>query len=256
LWHVPGRRGGDKLPATALAPDVEAATVKSLAMSVLLACALGWPSASPARGASGADLDAQVIGSESFLAAHPDLRHRQLGMKAFLKGDARKALEHFRRAARYADKPSQGMVGELLWEGRGAAADRALAHAWLAVAAERRYEVLERQRDRYWSQLDAGERERARAHAAQLMAEFGDAVAQPRLEAVLRRARSQVTGSRTGATGSLQVIVPGPGGDIRLDGSQFYQDKFWDPEQYWAWQGETWRDARKPQVDVQPLQPR
>jgi uncharacterized protein len=230
--------------------------VKSRVSSVLLACALACAAPALARGPSGADIESQVLGSESFLAAHPDLRYRQLGMKAYLKGDARKAMEHFRRAARYADKPSQGMVGELLWEGRGVAADRALAHAWLAVAAERRYEVLESQRDRYWSQLDAGERERARAHAARLMAEFGDAVAQPRLEAVLRRARSQVTGSRTGASGSLQIILPGPGGDIHVDGSQFYQDKFWDPKEYWAWQGETWRDARKPQVDVQPLQPR
>ena len=224
-----------------------------LATPFLLACVLA--STALARGSSGADIDARVMGSESFLAAHPDLRYRQLGMKAYLKGDARKALEHFRRAARYADKPSQGMVGELLWEGRGVAADRALAHAWLAVAAERRYEVLEAQRDRYWSQLGVAERERARAHALQLMAEFGDAVAQPRLEAVLRRARSQVTGSRTGASGSLQVILPGPGGDIHVDGSQFYQDKFWDPKQYWAWQAETWRDVRTPQVDVKPLKP-
>lgn len=209
-----------------------------------------------AQDAPPTSVDAQVMGSASFLDGHPDLRYRGLGMKAYRAGDMRRAMEHFKRAARYADKPSQGMVGELLWNGQGVAADRALAHAWLAVAAERDFKVLRRQRDRYWSALAPAERERARSLAAGLHAEYGDAVAQPRLEAVLRRARASVTGSRTGMTGSLQVIIPGPGGDIRLDGSQFYQDKFWKPEAYWAWQAETWKDPPTPKVDVGPLERR
>ena len=221
---------------------------------VMLALALAGVAPAFAQDVTPDSVDAQVVGSASFLAGHPDLRYRGLGMKAYRAGDMRKAMEHFKRAARYADKPSQGMVGELLWNGQGVAADRALAQAWLAVAAERDFKVLRLQRDRYWRELGPAERERARRLAEALHAEYGDAVAQPRLEAVLRRARTSVTGSRTGMTGSLQVIIPGPGGDIRLDGSQFYQDKFWKPQEYWAWQADTWKDPPTPKVDVGPLQ--
>lgn len=58
-------------------------------------------------------VDAQIMSSDAFLGSHPDLRHRLAGLKAFQANDYAKALTHFRRASRYGDKPSQGMVAEM-----------------------------------------------------------------------------------------------------------------------------------------------
>lgn len=224
----------------------------------LLALAIVFAAPQPAqaepRSPASPSVEAIVVGSDSFLAAHPDIRYRLLGLKAYEAGRFAKALEHFKRAARYADKPSQGMVAELLWSGQGTAQDRPLAHAWMELAAERGFKVMLAQRDRYWAALSEPERARARRLHADVRADYADAVAQPRLERVLRRARAATTGSRTGATGSVQIILPGPGGDVRLDGSQFYQDKFWEPAKYWAWQAQEWKDPPKGRVEVGPLQ--
>ena len=132
--------------------------------------------------------------------------------------------------------------------------NRPLAYAWMDLAAERQFELMLVHRERYWRQLDPAQQREAVQVGRPLYVEYGDRVAKPRLERVLRRARAATTGSRTGAVGALTIIVPGPAGDIRLDGSQFYQDKFWQPEAYWAWQAEEWRKAPQGRVDVGPLQ--
>lgn len=199
-------------------------------------------------------VDTQVTRSSGFLYAHPDLRFRVAGQRAWEAGDYARAMSLFKQGARFADKPSQGMIGELLWNGQGAPADRPLAQAWMRVAAERGYAVMVINRDRYWREMSAQERARADALAPALLAEFGDAVAKPRLEWRLRRARNSATGSRLGSVGSgMQVLLPGPSGTITLDGSQFFQQKFWDPKAYWAWQAETWQALPKGQVRVGPL---
>ena len=103
-------------------------------------------------------LDGEVIGSEAFLGAHPDLKYRLLGLQHYGKGDWARALEDFRRAARYGDKPAQGMIGEMHWNGEGVAVDRALAYAWMDIAAERAYPLLLAKREHYWAELDESER--------------------------------------------------------------------------------------------------
>ena len=62
-----------------------------------------------------------------FLTHHPDMKYRLLGMDAYRNKRYEDAMRFFRRASFYADKPSQGMVAEMLWNGEGAPRDPAPA---------------------------------------------------------------------------------------------------------------------------------
>ena len=82
-------------------------------------------------------------------------------------------------------------------------------------------------------------------------ARYGDDAASPRLATVLRRERGKQTGSRTGFTGSLKILVPGPGGEmLQIDGSDYYDKRYWDPREYRAWHDSVWTKPRTGRVDV------
>ncbi len=133
--------------------------------------------------------------------------------------------------------------------------DRALAYAWMDLASERAYKDLLARREGYWNALSEVERERALQQGASIYAEYGDDVAKPRIEAVLRRARSKTTGSRLGAVGALRIqISDGAGGMMEVDGSQYYASKYWKPEEYFTWQEKTWVDLPRGQVEVGELE--
>ena len=179
--------------------------------------------------------------TDGFLRYHPDIKHRLEGLKQLDEGRPAEAFGEFKRAARFADKVSQAMVAELLWAGSVDGADRAEAYAWMDLAAERGYEVFVAKREQYWAALDASERERALEVGQQVYAEFGDEAAKPRLETLLKRGRWAMTGSRVGFKGALEIQVPGPGGQwISISGEEYYDDKLWKPEKYFAWQDRTW----------------
>lgn len=226
---------------------------------LVLACLLGivsvggfaWP------GAQAQSVDEElVLNSDGFLAAHPDLDNRRRGMEAYEAGRHGQALTYFRRAARHADKPSQAMVAEMLWNGEGEARDPALAYAWMDLAAERGYPDFTIIRERYWMELDDAQRRDAVARGEGVYAEYGDEAARPRIDAVLRRERRRTTGSRTGFVGALRVHVPGPGGQMQsIDGSRFYDPKFWDPDLYQAWHDAIWMEPRRGRVDVGEIEP-
>lgn len=192
----------------------------------------------------------RLIMSAGFLSAHPDLRYRLLGLEEFRKGNHEDAFRFFQRAAFYADKPSQGMVAEMLWNGQGTVKDPALAYAWMDMAAERGYAGFLGLRERYWTALDAAGRERALHEGEAVYAKYGDQAAQPRLATVLRRERRKMTGSRTGFTGNVQIYVPGPGGFEQIDGSKFFDERYWDPKQYQAWHDAIWMKPRIGRVSV------
>ncbi|MFT4179778.1 MAG: sel1 repeat family protein [Thermomonas sp.] len=180
-----------------------------------------------------------------FLSGHPDLRFRLMGLREFKKQNYEEALQSFQRAAYYADKPSQGMVAEMLWNGQGTQQDRALAYAWMDLAAERGYLPFLAKREEYWSALSEQERIRAVSEGQAIHGRYRDSVAQPRLDIVLRRERRKVTGSRTGFVGSVQIYVPGPDGEFeQIDASKFYDPKYWDPKQYRAWHDAIWMKPR------------
>ena len=209
----------------------------------------------PAFATGNADrpLDPRILGSEGFLNGHPDMKFRQSGLRAYEAGDYPEAFKLFKRAARYADKPSQGMVAEMLWRGEGVEKDRPAAYAWMDLAAERHFRVLLVQREVYWADLSEDERKQAIAVGEGLYAEYGDAVAKRRLELAMRRARNQSTGSRTGAVGNLQISFDTPGGPVTIDGSTYYHPQFWEPERYWAWQEAQWKDPPTGVVEIGPL---
>ncbi len=205
----------------------------------------------PARAAQTSDIpgvapdDYDVVMSRSFMDSHPDMLYRLRGLGALQRGEGRQAEDYFRQAARYADKLSQAFIAQMLWEGRGIPQDRALAYAWIDLAAERGTPMLIAERERYWAGLDEAQRARAVSEGKAIYAKYGDKVTQPRLETAMRQTRkADVLGSHTGSVVSqINLCV----GDWRMKDYQvvcnksvaadhFYQDRFWKPADYWKWQ--------------------
>ena len=226
----------------------------------LLALAIALSSVSaPSPAASPAPPDPTrdpVMLTAGFLNSHPDLRFRLLGLEKFREGEHEQALGYFQRASYYADKPSQGMVAEMLWDGRGVARDPALAYVWMDLAAERGYEGFLALRERYWAALDPAQRARAIEEGQALYARYGDEAAQPRMATLLRRERLKMTGSHLGNPGNLRIIVPGPTDDTStsIDGSKFYDERYWNPAKYQAWHDSIWMKPRIGKVSVGALE--
>lgn len=228
---------------------------RTIAGTAMLA---GWLVATPAVLAQETPSASEqvILDSEGFLAAHPDLQNRGRGWAAYNSGAHAEAMTWFRRAARYADKPSQGMIAEMYWKGEGVPRDPVLAYIWMDLAAERGYEGFVIIRERYWTALDSAQRAEAVRQGQAVYAQFGDEVAKPRIASVLRRARNRMTGSRVGMVGNLRIEIPGPGGvPHTIDGSHYYAEKFWDPETYQAWQDAIWTKPRVGRVDIGDVEP-
>ena len=220
--------------------------------AIPLAClvALALATSAPAAAQDARPDDKAIVNSSGFLSAHPDLMYRLWGQDAYRQGDPADALGHFRRAARYADKPSQGMLGEMHWNGTGTAVDRVMGYVWMDLAAERGYPLMLVKREKYWAQLTEDERRRALEIGPAHYDEYGDAAAQPRLARELRRAKRDTTGSRVGSVGNLTIMIPTPGGMRQVDGSAYYDERFWDVDQYFQWQDKDWKEPPKGSVDV------
>ncbi len=202
---------------------------------VLTAVAVSPVSAQPVA----ADLSArEVLSSPAFMANHPDMRYRQRGHDAQLAGRLEEARDHFQAAARFADKLSQAALAEMWWNGKGGPADRAIGYAWMDLAAERGTPFLLAERERYWAALDPDERLRAVSEGRALYAQYGDPVAQPRLERELRAGLRNVTGSRTGSVPRMELFVRDHRGARTVDADEFYRGDYWKPTQYWQWKNQ------------------
>lgn len=219
----------------------------TLLLLALASAPVSLPAANPPAKDPTAD---PTLISAGFLSGHPDMRYRLLAQRELADKSPEDAFRFFQRASFYGDKPSQAMVAEMLWEGKGTTRDRALAYAWMDLASERGYVDFLRFRERYWAALDETERNRAITEGQAIYARYGDAAAQPRIEAVLRREKRKATGSRTGFAGNVQIYVPGPGGTEQIDGSKFYDPQYWDPARYRAWQDAIWMAPRTGIVSV------
>lgn len=221
----------------------------SIAFSILLLAFTGVATAQ--AGTAPADpTEDQLMITAGFLNGHPDLRFRLLGLEKHKAGDREKAFRHFQFASFYGDKPSQGMVAEMLWTGVGTPQNRPLAYAWMDLAAERGYEGFVGLRERYWNELSESERTQAVSLGQDVYARYADAAALPRMATKLRRERRALTGSRTGFAGNLKIIVPTASGTTQIDGSKFYDDRYWDPDKYQAWQDSVWMKPRIGTVNV------
>ncbi|PKL95119.1 MAG: hypothetical protein CVV18_06685 [Gammaproteobacteria bacterium HGW-Gammaproteobacteria-8] len=200
-------------------------------------------------------VDDEISSTEGFLNGHPDQRWRRMGLSAYDRKVFGFAREYFRRAARYADKASQAMYAQMLWDGQGGAVDRPLAYAWMDLAAERGYRSFVAFRESYWSQLSPVEREQAVSVGQAVYDQYGDAVAQPRLESVMRRERLKTTGSHTGFDRGASVYMATSTGQ-RIRVHRFWDARYWQPEEYWDWQAEVWEaPGHSGRVEVLPLLP-
>lgn len=228
---------------------------RTIGLVVLLAVALATPTSWAETGvkalSSPDPTEDPLMMNAGFLSSHPDLRYRMLGLEKYKDKKYEEAFRFFQRASYYADKPSQGMVAEMLWDGLGIEPDRALAYAWMDLAAERGYRGFLGLRERYWDQLSEAEQARSLEEGLAVYAKYGDDAAKPRIAGVLRRERKKSVGSRTGFTGSVQILVPGPGGSMDvIDGSKYYDDRYWDAEKYQAWHDSVWMKPRVGLVHV------
>lgn len=219
-----------------------------------LSLALLSPLPAAALAPEPASTEELVMTSAGFLSYHPDLRFRLLGLGEYRKGNYAEAMVHFRRAARYADKPSQGMIAEMLWKGQGTAVDRPAAYVWMDLAAERAYKMMLVQRENYWADLTEAERARALEIGDALHAEYSDSAARPRLDQKLRQGKRRVTGSRTGFVGNLKISIPGPNGSRSIDGSTFFDEQYWNTNLYLRMQDGDWKEFGEGTVEIGELQ--
>lgn len=196
--------------------------------------------------------------TSGFLSAHPDIRWRREGSYSYNRKEYDLAMDQFTRAARYADKPSQAMIAEMYWKGLGVPQDRELGYAWMDLAAERMYPNFVIKRERYWELLDAGQQRNAIERGQQLLAEYGDDVAKPRLAKLMQRAKRETTGSHMGfVSGGLKITpMTGPlaGTGITMSPEEYYKPEFWNPQEYFASQDAEWGSPERGQVNVGELE--
>lgn len=214
-------------------------TLRALAVPTLL-CVFVLPAYAARKAVPPDPVSDPLLITAGFLEHHPDMKYRLLGLEAYNKRDFANALRFFRRAGFFADKPSQGMVAEMYWKGEGAPRDPVQAYIWMDLAAERGYRGFLGLRETYWAAMSGTERARAVSEGAEVHARFGDAAAKPRYEWQLRIGRRDMVGSRTGYAGNVRIEVPGPAGSQSIDGTKFYDDRYWDAKKYWAWQDKVW----------------
>lgn len=184
------------------------------------------------------DVPADVM-TDGFFQGHLDLFYRRAGMRADKAQNFAEARKQYRLAARYADKPSQARLGEMYWNGEGGSQDHVMGFLFMALAAERGYESFTERKMDYWRQLNEDERKRAVRQDKKMLADYGDAVAKPRWEAVLKREARRSTGSLLGGTGASALVINSPRGGS-IDAQRFYAPQFWQATQYWSMQDRLW----------------
>jgi len=195
--------------------------------------------------------------SRSSTWGHPDEYGEFTGMQRYADGDFKAAMKYFLIGARYADKLSQLSIGLMYLNGQGMKKDPVAAFAWIAIAAERKYPQFLATRDAVWAQLDATQREQAKALLEKLYPEYGDPTAKRRMSLVLRWNRSQFTGSLLGfGSDSVTSLTPeqftGKGampacggktiGAAAITGcGNLYASWRWDPKEYFQARDREWK---------------
>lgn len=214
-------------------------------------CAL-WSNAAAQDMNDKASQTALDIMRQAYTSGHPDEEGEIDGMLAYAHGDYATAMAQFKSAASYADKYSQLNIGLMYLNGDGVTKDPVEAFAWVAIAAERKYPQFLATRDRIWSELDASQRERAKARIDVLYADYGDTTAKPRMERALRMGLADMTGTSLGyAAGSpVFTALPGRGAAVTCGKASdyvlvvgcgnIYARKRWKPVDYFQMRDDAW----------------
>jgi uncharacterized protein len=211
----------------------------------LLLCAM--PGTAFAQGAT-AQSNSDTVQSlnamdKTYAEGHPDIINEFAGMHRYASGDYAGAMKSFLIAASYADKPSQLSIGLMYLNGQGVQKDPATAWAWISVAAERGYPQFVSTRDDLWRQLDAEQRQQAKAAEQQLYTQYGDPVAQPRMLQALQQSQANVDGANTNANASMDKFCAQNKAAACAD---LYAKWFWDPKNYFAGRDAAWKRSMEP----------
>ena len=145
--------------------------------------------------------------ADSFARYHPDQAYFVKATEAFQRGRLTDTAQFLGQSARYGDKTAQFALALLARDGVGRDIDPVEAYAWLDVAAERGYPMFLAEREAHWLKLSEAQQARALERAARVHAEYGDRVAKPRLERLLRLGKSRRTGTRTGSGASATGVA-------------------------------------------------
>lgn len=184
-----------------------------------------------------------VVAKQS--AGHPNERARWNGIWSYSNQQFPQAREHFERAARYADKPSQFVLGMMHWHGEGGSRDPVTAYIWIDLACERGTTAeLIVLREKMWESLTHEQKAQVHERGPEFFRQFGDAVTMARTNAQIRRFSTGRTGSRTGGSpGTMSVSLGNEAVDTcatsdspplaSLGGSDIYAACRTDPEHYW-----------------------
>ncbi len=218
-------------------------------------------------------LQVALLNNSRVVAAHPDLFYRDLGVQAYKAGDKQAAVGWLLKAASYADKPAQAMLATMYWNGDGIPMDRPHGYAWMDLAADRGYKDLLVQREKYWAQLGAAERQRAVTEGRGIYDKYNDEQGLRRLDRVLQRKANQATGSRTGFGGNNLTVRLRDGaagssltpaqegapivlGGTPVRGSDYYSPTLWSATPYAKLKDRVWEyaNAEMGTVEVGPLQ--
>lgn len=119
------------------------------------------------------------------------------------------------RLAPAGDKFAQYMVGYMYADGEGVPRDPVTAAAWFLLAAERGHESLVEVSQSTMRALSPSQRERARAEADELRAEFGDRAILEHLIYLDEASLREQTGSRSGTcsqTARVEMTIDGRAG--------------------------------------------
>ncbi len=182
----------------------------------------------------------------------PSTQHLGHAHRAYSSGNYGAALRRFEKAAFWADKLAQYNIGVMHYHGQGVEQDAARAWAWLALSAERDYELMVTLANQVWRELEPVERQRALAILNEEIAPaYGDEVAIPRTARHMDQQFRMATGSRLGFT-STQLSVQLIKGSAQYNpytnqlsysseshvGPDFYEPRLWDFDQ--VLKGESW----------------
>jgi TPR repeat protein len=145
---------------------------------------------------------------QSQLDVFPDVFYACEAMQSFKKGFDRHALQLFKHAARWGSKHSQYKIGLMYVGGFGVPVNRVEGAAWLLLANERNAMHSTEQLSLVMSELGEADRNKAKARAQALRAEYGDQEALMRRARWVRRMKGRTTGSRLGRP-MATVSIPG-----------------------------------------------
>jgi hypothetical protein len=157
---------------------------------------------------------AGFAGTEEESRFLPGLYYFHKGCDYYRRGSAETAIEMWELAASWAVKDAQYDLGIAYFRGRGVAIDKPRGLAWLALAAERKDEEFERSLAAAWDDATAEDHAKANEIWRGLRGKYGDATALVRAENRYKYEVDNITGSRVGTPGHVQIWTNSSAGFI------------------------------------------